>query len=306
VKDFIRSVAKKKKTHTKPGKVNGWLVGIIIIGLLSVLVWALVRSLRWSDLVGTTGQETTLFLTENVDQTGAYVVRFLFDDLSVEVYPIPADVLVEVAGGYSQYRFQAVYPLLLLEGKDQGYIRSAMSLTTGVLLDELWRVNLSELKLETQSQLQQLLFTGLLDNRQVVFSRKLAWLALLLDHRTEYVLQEPLTELPSGRFKELRFDFAQSSCTAAIINTTSFDGLAGRIADLLENQNYRVVRAISDTTQTEKTLVLVSDEAASDCAVVIGKLEKLVPGGVEQQTDSAETLRYRADVVVKLGEDLAQ
>jgi hypothetical protein len=92
----------------------------------------------------------------------------------------------------------------------------------------------------------------------------------------------------------------------AIINTTSFDGLAGRIAELLENQNYRVVRAISDTTQTEKTLVLVSDEAASDCGVIIGKLEKLVPGGVEERKDSAETLRYRADVVVKLGADLAQ
>lgn len=273
---------------------------IFLLGLV------LVRSLHWSDFVQAPSQTTTLFFTEKVDQTGSYVVRFLFDELQIDVYPIPADLGLEVMGGYGQYRFQAVYPLLILEGKDLPFIRSAFSLSTGILLDELWRSDVTRLDLNSQNRFQLFFLQNIFSNKQVAFTQKLTWLALLFDQRTEYVLHEPLTSLPALQFRELEVSMPQSACTVALINTTPLNGLAARIADLLESHHFRVVRTVTDTTQVGKTTVLFAENLSADCLVILDKVEKLVPGGVEKQLDVGETVRNRADLVVKLGTDLAQ
>lgn len=272
---------------------------MVIVALL------LIRSLHWTDFLTHDAQNTVLFLTEKVDQSGAYVAQFEFDDRRVDLYPIPSDTSVEVTGGYGTYRFQAVYPLLVLEGKDLPYIRSTMSLSMGVLLDEVWRADTVTLKLNTTGQFALTMLKSFWHNHQISVTQKLAWLALVADQRTELVVHQPLTILPAPEFVSL-FSQSEPLCTVALVNTTPFNGLAGRIADLLEHQNFRVVRTVSDHTSVKKTTVISATQLSADCQQVLNKLTELVPGGVEQQRDEQETVRNRADLVVKLGKDLVQ
>ena len=311
MKDFIGSVPKIRRARSKAAAsprplLVKWLIAVVVLCVAVLLGWLLLRSLQWSDFMHTDSQETVLFLAEKVDQTGAYVVQFLFDDLAVDVYPIPADVPLAVAGGYGTYRFQAVYPLLILEGKELSYIRSAMSLSTGVLLDELWYADVSTLDFNSRTRLQTFLLRQFFSNHQVGLTQKLAWLALVFDQRTDYEVHEPLTTLPSTVFEQFNYGVEQSPCTVALINTTPLAGLAGRIATLLESHHFRVVRTTSDATSVERTTVLYADPFLPDCRLVMEKLEKLVPGGVVKQVDADETVRNRADLVVRLGTDLAQ
>lgn len=301
VKDFATATTGKKHSSLKRYLLGG-LIFSVIIGLIVVVL----QSLKWSSFFSAEGQQTVLFFTEEVDQQGAYLVRFYFDNLQVEIYPIDSEVPTEVMGGYGNYRFQAVYPLLKLEGKDRSYIRSTMSLSMGILLDELWPTNTSNLELNNGTQLKSLLLTKFWHNWQIPLSRKLAWLSLLLDQRTEITVYEPVGELPAPVFLEQQFSQSEPLCTVALVNTTQMNGLAARIAQLLESHNFRIVRTISDDSLVGQTTAITTDEVSQDCQLVLEKITSLVPGAVKQQANEAETVKNRADLVVKLGTDLVQ
>ena len=309
MKDFAAQQSRKKSSRKKTKQSGGfgqllWLVGLLLAG--GLLAMMIAQSWRWADFVGERGQQAVLFTTEEVDQTGAYLVRFYFPDLAIEVFPIESETQTEVMGGYGTYRFQAVYPLLELENKDHSYIRSTMSLSTGMLLDELWVVNTDRLQINSQARLKQFLVTNLWRNWQVSLADKLAWLALAADHRTEFTLRQNVTELPDQRFLVKDFAQAEPLCTIALVNTTDMNGLAGRIAQLLESHNFRVVRTVSNDTTAEQTTAITQAEVSEDCQLVLDKVTSLVPGPVKQQVDEDEALRQRADLVVQLGTDLVQ
>jgi hypothetical protein len=315
VKDFVSSVAKQKKhkrTSSTPAKKAGIPAmtkiaialggtGLLLFGIVSII-----RALPWSDFVNRQGTETVLFFTEKVDQSGAAVVRFHFDSSRIDIYPLPSQLPVEVMGGYGTYRFQAAYPLLAMEGKDFEYVRSTLSLSVGILLDEIWRANVSVLNVADGPHLRGYLLQHFWQNSSISLSQKVAWLSLVMDKRTEVTVFPPLTALPAPEFQSLRFFEQEPLCTIALVNTTSTAGLAGRIDQLLAGQNFRVVRTVSDTTLVEKTTAVTADELPEDCPAVLQKLQRLVPGGMDHQRNREETVQYRADIVVKLGSDVAQ
>lgn len=288
------------------GKLDSKIIGLgLVVGIL-VFAGLLLRSLPWVDVFAKQDRETVLFVTEQVEQTGAFLVLFNFTELTVDVYPIPSDLSLEVLGDYGTYRFQAVYPLLALEDKDVNFIRSTISLSMGVLLDELWRADTPALQLDSSARLRVFLLQNFWHNQQISLRQKLAWLGLVWDRRTEAVVREPLTSLPSPSLRQANLIGTELACTVALVNTTSLNGLAGRIENLLENHHFRVVRTTSDDSAVERTTVISTAGLSNDCQQVFTKIERLVPGGVEEQQDDQQTQFYRADLVVRLGADLVQ
>jgi len=312
MKDFVKLVTKhsRKKSPAKKKSADSLLKQLIAAGAVLVLVGGLLlavtQSLRWADFFSGEGQQTVLFFAEKVDQTGAFLVRFYFDDLQIEIYPIDTETPTEVMGGYGTYRFQAVYPLLELEGKELSYIRSTMSLSMGILLDELWKADVAQLDLGGQPQLKNFLLTHFWHNWQIPLGRKFSWLGLLMDQRTTVVVHQSVASLPASAFLTGNFIQTEPLCTVALVNTTTMNGLAGRIAQLLESHNFRVVRTVSDDTVAERTTAVTADEVSADCELVLDKVTSLVPGPVEREANELETVRNRADLVVKLGTDLVQ
>lgn len=277
------------------------VIGLLLLGIVSII-----RALPWSDFFSRHGTETVLFFTEKVDQAGAAVIRFHFDSARIDVYPLPSELPVEVMGGYGMYRFQAMYPLLAMEGKDLEYVRSTFSLSVGVLLDEIWRANQSLLDISDGSRLRSFLSQHFWQNSYIPLSQKLAWLSLAMDKRTEVRVYPPLATLPAPEFQALQFFEQEPLCTIALVNTTTTTGLAGRIDQLLAGQNFRVVRTVSDTTPVEKTVAITAEQMPADCPDILRKIQRLVPEGMDHRLDTQETVQYRADIVIKLGSDVAQ
>lgn len=320
MKDFARSTtrssARSKKSASrsysragggKRAKSRG--AGIfariaVFLGIIAIF-WLALSALNWSDFFGRRPDRTVALITEKVDQTGAFVGRFSFERKQIDLFPIPSEIPVEVMGGYGTYRFQAMYPLLVLEGKDADYIRSTMSLSMGVLLDEVWTVSSPELQAPKKGELFWVLATSFWQNSSIPLGEKLALLSLALDRRVEMGVSAPVRELPALELAGARGE-AHSLCTVALVNTTPLSGLAGRIAQLLEQEGFRVVRTVSDSTLVDTTTVLTGTSLSPDCQVVQEKIELLVPGKMNHAQNEEETLRNRADLVVKLGTDLVQ
>lgn len=315
MKDFVSVVAKAKKakrSSSASAKKSGnpaltkIALALGTAGLLLLGIVGIIRALPWADFFSRHGTDTVLFFTEKVDQSGAAVVRFHFDSSRIDIYPLPSELPVEVMGGYGTYRFQAAYPLLAMEGKDLEYVRSTLSLSVGILLDEVWRANESVLNVADGPRLRGFLLQHFWQNSHIPLPQKLAWLSLALDKRTEVFVFPPLSALPAPEFQTLRFFEPEPLCAIALVNTTSTSGLAGRIDQLLTGQNFRVVRTVSDTSLVEKTVAVTAEAVPKDCPAVLQKLQRLVPGGLDYQHNTEETVQYRADIVVKLGSDLAQ
>lgn len=307
MKDFARSAARSTRSSRRsrsPRPVRKGIATILGVGVAVAGAWILLSTFHWSDMFGRRSDATVALITEKVEQSGAYVGRFSFENRRIQLFPVPSDLPVEVMGGYGTYRFQAMYPLLVLEEKEPSYRRSTMSLSVGTLLDEIWTVSVSELSVQSRGGLLRALTQSFWQNDHIPLGERLAFLALAADRRTEVVVRSPVRELPAPELADMSGG-AHSLCTVALINTTQLSGLAGRIAHLLESEGFRVVRTVSDSTQKEVTTVVTGDELSPDCRNVQGKLELLVPGKTEHQHDQAETLRNRADLVVQLGTDLA-
>ena len=94
------------------------------------------------------------------------------------------------------------------------------------------------------------------------------------------------------------------ACSIAVINTTEVNGLASRMSDLLEKNGAYIVRVVSNDLDLDKSYVLV-DDSKNNCLVVAKKLEGLLPQHGELQR--GEVIQpYRADIVIFLGNNLAQ
>ncbi|MFH2118760.1 MAG: LytR C-terminal domain-containing protein [Candidatus Paceibacterota bacterium] len=313
MKDFVGSKPKRQKLRSKASNSKNnvsvsrsvrKIMGLSLVILVVFLVILIFSSLPWADIFTGQTSETVLFVTEQVEQTGAFLIKFDFTVSQVDVYPIPSELPMEVLGGYGNYRFQAVYPLLKLEGQNISFIRSTLSLSTGILLDELWPINTDHLQLDKSARLKTFFLQNFWQNLHIPLKHKLSWLGLVLDRRSEIIIHEPLTKLPISTLPNSKVSSSELLCTVALVNTTSLNGLAGRIENLLENHNFRVVRTTSDDTLIETTTVISEEDLSDDCQQVFDKILKLVPGKVVQQQNSQETSHYRADLVVKLGTDL--
>jgi len=312
VKDFIGLKPKHKnprsgighnKKKTSTSRFIRWTTGLSLLIVLVFFIALVFRSLPWADIFTGRTSETVLFVTEQVEQSGAFLIKFDFTNLQVDVYPVPSDLAMEVLGGYGNYRFQAVYPLLKLEGQDISFIRSTMSLSTGVLLDELWPVNTNHLQLDQLAYLKTFFLKNFLAGSHIALKHKLSWLGLVLDQRSEITIHQPLVILPVSNLSQANTS-KELLCTVALVNTTSLNGLAGRIEHLLESHDFRVIRTTSDDTLIEKTTVISAEDLSDDCQQVFNKILKLVPSEVVLQQNAQETSYYRADLVIKLGTDL--
>lgn len=282
------------------------MVIISLLGLIFLILWLVLRFIPWSNFTSKHEQSTVLIVTAKVDQTGAYLVRFDAASLRITVHPVNADQTLNVWGGYGEYRLQAIYPLLALEGKSPAEIRSIFSLSTGVLLDELWPIDASRLELNNRAQWQAFLLAQLLKKSPLPLTEKLNWLALAADQRTSFEVRPTVSDWNSLALALPDYSQPQLACTVALINTTQLTGLANKMATLLESHNFRVVRTVSDTAPVDQTIMIMADQPPEDCDSVIGALGRILPGGFQEQQDETVTLRQRADLVVRLGSDLGQ
>ncbi|NCN45170.1 MAG: hypothetical protein COU63_04055 [Candidatus Pacebacteria bacterium CG10_big_fil_rev_8_21_14_0_10_36_11] len=323
VKDFVQKVSTKKASSLKTtttktegvissGKIkkSGFIIKLQHLGLvvgLVFLVILLIRNFQFADLFRHQEAEAMLVVFQKVDKSAAYILGADFKNLRLDVYPVNTDVEVLV-GDYGFYRFQAIYPLLSsIEKKPFNFVRSTYSFSLGTILDTVWLVNEPLKNWQNGVDIRQEFFSKELLNLPLNFSHKLAWLALTIDARTEIFFHPTLEKLPLT--KNLSgLSTTSFVCSVALVNTTSTQGLAGKIDDLLHQGNFSVVRVTNSTQELNQTQIIINTNLQNngDCKNVQAKIEKIVPGKIEYIEDDSQTQQYRADLVVKLGNDIVK
>jgi len=305
VKDFINSKSSKKN------KSRGFLVkpllfvaGIISIFLLFIFI---IRSIHFGDFFRNYERQTILLISDGVDKSGAYLLEADFSSLTINIQPLNTEVEIEL-GDYGPYRLQAVYPLLVsLEKKPLNLIRSTYSFSLGRVIDEVWAVDRQLTNWDSKSDFRSVFFSKEIWSFPSSLTQKSAWLSLISDPRTEVDFNDLESKYPLSKKIE-NTDSLLFLCSIALVNTTAVDGLAGQIETVLSGGGFSVIRTANDDQVLSTTeMILSSDEGSQkNCLKVERKIERLLPGTVEKKVDDEITRRYRADLVVKLGEDMKQ
>ncbi len=91
-------------------------------------------------------------------------------------------------------------------------------------------------------------------------------------------------------------------CSIAVVNTTPKPGLATDIGAILERSGLFVARLTTNRTDTQNSLILTKGDV--ECESVISLLKQLTPNSKEAVIDEAAATRYRASVVLLIGNDL--
>lgn len=313
VKDFVSSHTQKK--HSSLGrnafqkkewsqKWAPFLFTAAVVLLIFFGLGAVIRSLQLGDFIRQAPSQNMLVLFREVGASSAYLVKADFSALQLQIYPIETEQEQEVSG-YGKYRLQAVYPLFALEKKPLHFVRSSLSFSLGTILDGVWPVYSTLSQWQSRTDFQRLFFSREIQTLPLSWKEKWNWFALASDTRTETIFHDTITQLPLnsgvvGTPKEAL------SCSLALVNTTSTYGLAGKIDGLLSSNGFSVIRTTSDQQEIGQTTITVNETSDNECQWVIQKVKKLLPDSVLSIKDEAQTQEYRADIVVKLGKDMAQ
>lgn len=305
VRDFVAHQSKKRKKSAKAnpfGKLILLTAGLI--GFLLVIFF-IVQSIHFGDFFRSQEKQTVLLVYGDVGKSNSYLLEANFSELTLDVYPLDSEVEIEL-GEYGDYRFQSVYPLLAsVEKKPLNFVRSTYSFSLGRVIDEVWSIDQPLQEFEQRADLKSVFFSKNIWQLPGSMIKKLSWLALVSDPRTEFNFYDLKSDFPLST----RLDTTDSSlflCSIALVNTTSVNGLAGQLEKVLTADGFSVIRTANDDQVLEKTeLVMSGDETSQkNCQQVQAKITKLLPGEASLKVDDGVTSRYRADLVVKLGEDM--
>ncbi len=215
---------------------------------------------------------------------------------------------VEVLGGYGQYSIQSLYALVQLDGKGDHFVRAAFSHALGVMIDEVVLVSgLSHERARTASLaelLQPVVFQG--DSGLRWRDRLELYFAARTYRRNEIRPSEARQIAPLLGAHPLISETQARSCQIAVVNTTSTPGLASGVGQLLEKSGAIVVRVASDTTAAYEKTGFVIKETSLGCAELALKAAQVFPyvPTIEYSADLPQ--RYRADMVIMAGSDLAE
>lgn len=109
---------------------------------------------------------------------------------------------------------------------------------------------------------------------------------------------EPLNVLKP---KDASSNIFASDCSAAVLNATGVGGYAQAFSSVLESSGIRVVRVDSYIESQDKSKIYVSNK--EDCYAVADSISRQLLGNIQDLHRSPKlTQRYRADVVIVLGE----
>lgn len=269
---------------------GGWLVWFI-------LIWGMIPKLIVQP------ESRTVALVPSTAGGQVLIVQLEPDLKDSKVFQLNGDENVTLPGQYGEYRLSAIYPLLLIDEKDDRYFRGTMNRVFGVFLDEELIVPtvLSVDTKELSAQIQDAFWQDLLSNHH-----------LTLDYlRTWYVLQYNNTIIPLESVRtvvdEIRSlnggTFAtRDECRVAILNSTTTSGLAGGLADIVERNGGIVIRLGQYPNALEASRLLY-DPSVAECTEAIEQIKTLSPVPFEVVEDSSVQGTFRAPLVAIIGKN---
>ncbi len=270
-------------------RVISYLFAIFLIVFLLSFIVLIIAFLQRSK------NQSYLLVNKNPDELeDLYFLDIQQENNNIVLVKIDAKVETRLSGGYGEYTLQALYPLLKLDEKSEEEIRANFAQATMLPVGEV--ISFPDLNLLKDKSYPSLLW----QLSKQVDSLVERWCLL------RFFLRIPFFNSSTVSVKEYLSDYSQDRlrCTVAIINSTQSSGLAAYFATIYEANQYRVVRVDSDTKQaleSSEIYVAQSDAACNQEAVIAARF--LPHSQIKENELLGE--RYRADIVIFLGEDVA-
>ncbi len=298
--------------------------GILVVLVILIIVWFFVLP---SVLLSSIQNKNFILASNDINSLEGQILLAHFGEKPSDhvVYVVDGSERVEVPNGYGQYAIGAVPTLLSVDTQSAETTRSVMSRIVGVPVDvvltaaPLQLTALFEDQMVHKHEATAFFFTS--DVAEEVRAR--AFSVALADPAAAVALlrisfaaraQQPDT-IPVRSYQEtvslfdnsaaLVLTAEEQTCAVAVINTTGTSGLARETAHLLETNGVYVVREDSTATTLDVSQMQLSATSRPTCQSVAEKIASFFPESLVQTTQAQESVRYRADIVIMLGMDMA-
>lgn len=229
---------------------------------------------------------------------------------------IPAELPVEVPGGYGQYPLRSVYPLLGLDQQPPSTVVATYSHILGLPIDEVWVVH--QPTLLDQATLAAASTDGAVSRQFVAqLATAIRWQQLQTPLRlkerwqlAQFLQDRPLRVVAVTDLAQWQQQQAQrylgrfKNCRVAIVNAAQVRGLGSRVSAILERTGATVVR-LTDAESVVSSQITVLP-AQLECQSLIQHLQHLFPQPVPVTTAPDLVTRSRSELEVILGTDLGQ
>lgn len=251
-----------------------------------------------------------LFVQSNLDGGEANIILAHFSPTNskVEVGLFPAELSVDILGGYGQYPLRSVFPLLTLDKKPASFIIAAYTYALKIPIDGV--VSFSENSHLTESPKISSLLWKLLTfkfHSQISFVDRLRLYQFALKVGQAQTTSHQIDSLAEWQKIKAQFRFSSlgNDCAIAVLNTTQTAGTGLSIAQVLEESGVSIIRLTDTPDQLEQTKILVNQKPPF-CQEVVNQLGSLFPFATKVEVNSKTMNTYRANIVVLIGQDFAQ
>jgi hypothetical protein len=337
---MVRSPSKAKQDRIRqrfqrqiprPPKIVLMFLGGFVMFVIGLVCSALLllRQVRWNGerqfgflvVSPVANQEKTYELTIVIARGGANPIILL---------PIPRGMMIEMLGGYGMYKSESLLGLVQLEKLDPEILLQSLTIALGVELEDMIVTPAPKYPISTVSDLRNLAVDLLRFRVQsgMNYGDRYALLRYLQGLRSDQISVVDLlssnllnaTDLPGGEriftLNVVSFDAVASQIFSdlsyrkegkaiAVVNTTGKAGLASRVARALGLIGMDVVNITQISPGVEKTYVDIDEKNTMSTNAVRSILQVLDIDKKELRISPQNTLQYRADIVIFLGEDVA-
>lgn len=279
-----------------------FFVFLAVITLLISLYFFVFPSILSSD----NQSKNILIVSDRLDlpSNSIYLAHISGSQTKNKVVRIPSEQSVTVPGDYGEYPLQSVYQLLLIDKKDEQFIKSVFTELLGVTIDDVVTVADS---LDTIGANE---FPKFFLNEAIADVAKLRFRSMLdhlhMHYATNDVVINTSDSLENFRSKNNQYKTISSDlyqhCSVAVINSTGVNGVARRIGTVIENAGALVIRVGDSSGHEENTRVYVSynpvncEQLAESISGIFKEKPEVLP--IERLENAQQ---YRSQVVVIVG-----
>lgn len=246
--------------------------------------------------------QTLLLVPSSIENTDNIVVLVKLGREAQDSYLVRIAGSQEVAlpAGYGSYRLSAMYPLLLMDKRDQQFITGSFSRTLHTILNTTYA--LDSLNVEDDSFSQSILvlaFNEFLKTKKIPFDLIKLWhfSKASLDTRSVSSVDE-LQQLLDAKKKE---QYIMSDCQVAVLNASEHDGAASTLTEVFEKSGLVTIRTSSFSQLAAKTTIYHSGKLY--CTKVLEMIPNVFVNKPQIIEDEKITAQYRAPIVIVIGAD---
>jgi hypothetical protein len=303
---------------TRKGKLGvvGWFQKVIgglltlVVGLILLVATVFIFGPGIGyDLLNSGSMSSTLVLPL-VETAGSklLVIHAGTDLESSHAWVLDDSLVVDVPGGYGEYKLGAIWTLLDIDDRDDEYLRAVYGLILGQPVERVIPVVGDE---EIGWPLLRRLTSALIkDSSYSNFDRWLVLKSILVlrqDLPTQVTKVHHIDELMSAiAFNPPLFSSLADECGLAIMNATDLAGLASKYSQTLEKNGAYVVRVDDAGSLYEKSFVILDAKHKDKCLPVGQLVSQLLPFEVEISRANDVYQTYRTPVALILGQDVAE